>query len=63
MYFMQRRNIDQVLPKNIIIYKKRKYKSTINLVFAIKLLVDSVISYNTVDKHDYDSNHLLIIST
>lgn len=44
-------------------YKERGYKSTIDLVFAIKLLVDSLISCNTLDEHNHDSPHLLILST
>ena len=55
--------MDQVLPRSITTYKDCGYKSTIDLVFATKLVVDSLISYNTSDKHDHNSNHLPILST
>lgn len=55
--------MDQVLPKDITTYKKRGYKSIMDLVFATKLLVDSLILDSTLEKYDYDSNHLLIFST
>ena len=63
MHFMQERNMDQVLPRGITTYGERGYKSTIDLVFATKLLVDSLISCSTSDKHDHDSDHLPILST
>ena len=44
---MQKKNIDQVLPKNTFKYEERVYKSTIDLVFATKLLVDNLMSFDT----------------
>ncbi len=55
--------MDQVLPRGMTTYEERGYKSTIDLVFATKLLVDSLISCNTSDEHDHDSDHLPILSS
>ena len=63
IHFLQKRNMDQVLPKGITTYKERRYKSIIDLVFATKLLVDSLVLCSISDKHNHDSNHLPILLT
>ena len=55
--------MDQVLPRGITTYKKGEYKSTIDLVFATKLLVDNLISCSTLNEHDHDSDYLPIFSS
>lgn len=60
---MQERNLDQVLLRGITTYEECRYKSIIDLIFATKLLVDNLILYSILDKHDHNSNHLLILST
>ena len=63
VHFMHERNMDQVLPRGMTTYEEQGYKSTIDLVFATKLLVDSLISCNISDEHDHDSDHLPILSS
>lgn len=46
----------------MIIYKKRKYKSIIDMILVIKLLVNSLILYNYLNKHNYNFDHLPILS-
>lgn len=43
-------------------YKESTGKSTIDLIFTIDLLSESLISYGIAEEFDYDSDHLPILS-
>lgn len=63
IHFMHEKNMEQALPRSTTTYKECVHKSTIGLVFATKLLVDNLISCQTSDKYDHDSNYLPILSS
>lgn len=52
----------QFIPIGTIIYKQSIGKSSIDFVFAIRLLLESLISCKIVEQFDYDLDRQLIFS-
>ena len=56
---MSKRSIEQVLRKRIVTYKNSGQRNNFDLVFAIKSSINNFILWDSIDKHDPDSLHLL----
>ena len=59
---MQRWEMEQMVPTRIATYKESTRESTIDLIFATTVLLESLISCGIAEKFDYDSDHQPILS-